>query len=40
MNAATGVQHCADQWEQRVGAGDWNAKLGRPALGLVFHDAA
>jgi hypothetical protein len=25
MNTATGVQHCADQWEQRAGAGDWDA---------------
>jgi hypothetical protein len=25
MNTATGVQHCADQWEQRAGAGDWGA---------------
>jgi hypothetical protein len=52
MNTATGVQHCADQWEQRVGAGDWNAlhrdlygDLVFPlqvviTLGLVFHDAA
>jgi hypothetical protein len=43
MNTATGVQHCADQWEQR--AGDWNAitaevnALGGALLPRLLTDA-
>ena len=37
MSTATRALHRADQWEQRVGSGDWGAIAVRS---LVFHDAA